>query len=581
MKKLFTFLFSVCVCSLVMAQTVKPDGIVKKATVKPVIDGVIDDVWATANQYNVTLPFKLEVPTLGAIGTTYWKGLWDEDGFYILVVANDDYWDPYFLLSTGNTYDFDMVELYFDTNQILDDKLGGTAGVSGNRQIAPNPGVGKVDGSLLTMAVQTGTVQYAINANDAPMWICEYFVPWDAIPDKDGIMFDKTGTMGFDVDITDRDPANTVRNRALWSNDGTRGVADENWNNMDEAGHITFDGAVAAINIEAITITGGQVITTDNGTVQFTATLSPIDATQAYKWVVTNGTGEATINKDGVVTAIRNGTVLVKAMSGDGFVESSETTVTISNQIVTHFEVSYLKDGDFNQGTGTTASAYWQGGAVIMDGVAECTNPAVAAAPNPWDWTFSQMMYVPFAAKDSNYVFSFKAWADAPRTFTVDMEDVANGYPRYGVSTDATSTSGTSDWTFDLTTEPTVYNLHVTFTNMLATASQKMNFMLGLATPKVYIDSVYLVTKGDFILSAKELKTSSSLRVYPSPMNNMNQLTVELSSLNAKVAIYNSLGQKLMEKVATGTIAKFDVSSLTKGMYFVRLSDGTSQKFIK
>jgi len=33
--------------------------------------------------------------------------------------------------------------------------------------------------------------------------------------------------------------------------------------------------------------------------------------------------------------------------------------------------------------------------------------------------------------------------------------------------------------------------------------------------------------------------------------------------------------------LAIGNIAKFDVSSLRKGMYFVRLSDGSSQKFIK
>ncbi len=583
MKKLFTFLLSVCVCTFVMGQSVRPEAVIAKAgDVKPVIDGVIDDVWATVAQNNVILPFQLEKPTLGAEGTTYWKALWDDNGLYILCVVNDDVWYPWFGTTNGN-YLYDKIELYFDTNDILLDGLGAQTANSGNKQIAPDPTDGKLDGSLLTQAVAGGTVQYAYNVAN-PAYNIEYFVPWESIPNKDGIVFDKTGTMGFDVSIADNDNDGLGRKRAVWSNDGTRGSAAENWANMDEAGYLTFQGAVAVIAIDAITITGGQIITTDNGTVQFSASVSPADATQQYKWTITSGTGEGTIDKNGVVTGVRNGTVLVKAVSADGFVESNEATVTISNQVVTHFEVSYLKDGDFTQGTGTTPSAFWLGGGVIMDGVAECTNPSVAVLPtiaNPWDWTFSQMMYVPFAAKDSNYVFSFKAWADAPRTFTVDMEDVANGYPRYGVSTDATSTSGTSDWTFDLTTTPTVYNLHVTFTNMLATASQKMNFMLGLATPKVYIDSVYLVTKGDFILSAKELKTSSSMKVYPNPVNNTNMLTVELSSANAKVAIYDALGQKLIEKVANGYIAKFNVSSLGKGLYFVKLSNGTCQKFIK
>jgi hypothetical protein len=41
------------------------------------------------------------------------------------------------------------------------------------------------------------------------------------------------------------------------------------------------------------------------------------------------------------------------------------------------------------------------------------------------------------------------------------------------------------------------------------------------------------------------------------------------------------VGQKLMEKTANGTVAKFDVANLRKGMYFVRFTDGTSEKFVK
>jgi len=38
---------------------------------------------------------------------------------------------------------------------------------------------------------------------------------------------------------------------------------------------------------------------------------------------------------------------------------------------------------------------------------------------------------------------------------------------------------------------------------------------------------------------------------------------------------------KLMEKTANGTQDKFDLAHLRKGMYFVRLSDGSSEKFLK
>ncbi|MGE5394376.1 MAG: T9SS type A sorting domain-containing protein, partial [Candidatus Saccharibacteria bacterium] len=53
--------------------------------------------------------------------------------------------------------------------------------------------------------------------------------------------------------------------------------------------------------------------------------------------------------------------------------------------------------------------------------------------------------------------------------------------------------------------------------------------------------------------------------------------------VNAKgnVAVYNSVGQRIMEKTVTGNQVKFDVSGLQKGLYFIKTSDGTTQKFIR
>jgi hypothetical protein len=46
----------------------------------PVIDGLVDEVWAVANAYDITFPFVTELPTVGAPGETFWKMLWDEAG---------------------------------------------------------------------------------------------------------------------------------------------------------------------------------------------------------------------------------------------------------------------------------------------------------------------------------------------------------------------------------------------------------------------------------------------------------------------------------------------------------------------
>lgn len=571
MKKIFTLFLSICMCTLVMAQ--RPEAVIAKAgDVKPVIDGVLDDVWTDVEQHNVTLPYRLEVPTLGEEGETYWKALWDEEGMYIIIVTNDDVWYPY--SGTGDAYTYDKIELYFDTNYVLDDGVGGRTGTDGHRQIAPDPDLTQLNGEMKTLTIQDGIVKYAYKVDD-PAWTTEWFIPWTAIPDKDGNVFDKQGVMGFDVDITDNDNDGAGRKRAMWANVG---AIDENWNNMNDAGHLTFEGAEPSIDITSITISGGQEITMDNGTVQLAAAITPENATQPYKWVISGGTGQATITKDGLVQGVRDGTVLVKAVSADNFTESNELTITVSNQRVTHFESSFIKDGDFTQGTGTAPSPVWTGIALIENGVLTISNPTVGT--DPWSFTVGQDIKIPEELKDTPFVLQFTAWADEERTFDVDFELIGDNYERFGDTPDPRSSDGKTQWRMTLTPEPTVYKFEITNFTRMDTRAQKFNFFAGLATPKIYIDSVFLVTAEDYVLKANDLNKSIT-RVYPNPVGNAKKLYVELSTINSKVAIFNSVGQKLMETKANGYKVSFDVSSLRQGLYFIKTDDGAVQKFIK
>lgn len=90
---------------------------------------------------------------------------------------------------------------------------------------------------------------------------------------------------------------------------------------------------VSAINV---TGTGGvSVIDTQSGTLQMLAEVLPADATdKTVTWSVTNGTGEATISPDGLLTAVKNGVVTVKATANDGSNVFGSMDVTISNQAV-------------------------------------------------------------------------------------------------------------------------------------------------------------------------------------------------------------------------------------------------------
>ena len=91
----------------------------------------------------------------------------------------------------------------------------------------------------------------------------------------------------------------------------------------------------AEIKVKEIIISGEtNAIPTDNGTLQLSATILPETATnKAVTWSITNGSGEATIRADGLVTAIQNGTVTATATATDGSGVAGTFDITITNQV--------------------------------------------------------------------------------------------------------------------------------------------------------------------------------------------------------------------------------------------------------
>jgi uncharacterized protein YjdB len=92
------------------------------------------------------------------------------------------------------------------------------------------------------------------------------------------------------------------------------------------------------IPISSITVTGAggiKTITTDNGTLQLSATVSPSNATnKTVTWSVSNGTGQASISSSGLLTAQANGSVTARATANDGSGVYGTLVITISNQVI-------------------------------------------------------------------------------------------------------------------------------------------------------------------------------------------------------------------------------------------------------
>jgi len=90
------------------------------------------------------------------------------------------------------------------------------------------------------------------------------------------------------------------------------------------------------IPVTGITVTaegGNTAIDTPGGTRQLTATVEPANATiKSVYWLVENGTGEASVNSEGLVTASKDGDVVIKAISKDGSGIYGQIVITITGQ---------------------------------------------------------------------------------------------------------------------------------------------------------------------------------------------------------------------------------------------------------
>lgn len=95
-----------------------------------------------------------------------------------------------------------------------------------------------------------------------------------------------------------------------------------------------WDGGNPAIPVAGILVTGAggaTTITTNKGTLQLTATVSPANASNKnVTWAITSGSGFASINSSGLVTAIANGTVTATATAADGSGVKGNLNLTVS-----------------------------------------------------------------------------------------------------------------------------------------------------------------------------------------------------------------------------------------------------------
>lgn len=106
-----------------------------------------------------------------------------------------------------------------------------------------------------------------------------------------------------------------------------------NWTYIDATSSFSTNCPVLVNDITVTSQSNQYVILTDGATLQMEADILPVDATDAtFVWSVINGTGAATIDASGLLTATNNGVVTVVATANDGSGITGLIDVEISGQ---------------------------------------------------------------------------------------------------------------------------------------------------------------------------------------------------------------------------------------------------------
>ncbi|MFA7417263.1 MAG: ice-binding family protein, partial [Acholeplasma sp.] len=283
----------------------------------------------------------------------------------------------------------DAIDLSSEDDLMMIDTLGGT--LQFNANVLPSNAYDKAvvwsiaEGSSnafinengLVTAVKNGTVTVMVTSVSNPLISASMVITISnqdilvnsiSVNGQDGKVAINTfeGTLQMEAIVL---PADAFNKDVIWSVENESGAA-----MIDENGLLTaIDNGtviVKATSDQNPLIFGTRVITISNqeilvesvvvsseldavvidvfgGTLQFNAAVLPMNAENLEViWSIQNGTGSAMIDENGLVTALSNGTVTIKAVSVSNELAMDEMLITISNQevLVTAIEVSSLDD---------------------------------------------------------------------------------------------------------------------------------------------------------------------------------------------------------------------------------------------
>lgn len=335
------------------------------------------------------------------------------------------------------------------------------------------------------------------------------------------------------------------------------------WKNINGSGGTPAAIDNVALVIPVVTVTGVQIttqgnvtpeITEENGTLQLTATVLPLTVNQEVTWSVVSGEEYGTIDENGLVTAVANGTIVIRATSDEDTTKFAEITITVAineDPIPAECEAQTTFFYNFDDFT-TFPEQCWavsQLPMAMMAGVSGTVNKTV------------QLYSFEFGNQDIYIVSPETSTIDGQHVLAFDVADAASGTMiQIGTMASQTDFSGFTPVGAPFT--PTVGN-HISPV-VPAVATHKyvaIRFIPNGVHKSINLDNIewkqQSLSTGDF--------DKPEVKVYPNPTNDRVFIDSEMNIEN--ITVYNQLGQIIKSQTAQ----EIDLSGAASGVYYLNI----------
>ena len=468
-------------------------------------------------------------------------------------------------------------------------------------------GQATINSSGVVTAVSNGTVTARATANDGSgvygqlvISISGQVIPVTGITvtgagGASTITQDK-GTLALTATVT---PANATNKTVTWSIINGTGQATINSSGVVTAvsngsvvaratandgsgvfGDITITISNQVVPVTGISISGGNAISTPGGSLQLSATVTPSNATdKSVVWSITGGTGQATISQNGLVTAVSNGNVIIRATANGGTDIYATTTISVTNQTVLVESITVTASGGSATMTGLETSL--QLNAAVSPANATNKNVNWSVVNGSGQATISSTgLLTPVAYGTVTAIASAVDGSGVSGDITINIvRDVINitGISVSGQKGETTinEIGGTLQLTAEVTpADASDKTITWSINNGTGRATISSD---GLVTAEAYgfVTAVATANDGSGISGSLQIGIDDSQDKTLLPYINGNLLKVPLKRrfTGKKIALYDIYGRILETGIADSDIHEFEISKYYPGIYLIVLTD--------